>query len=71
MLLLTGAGESAEKPACVCAEGSLVQKSRHYRPMLEKLLRDEIAARLGRHVVLKLSEETTLPGSAAAALLNR
>ena len=71
MLLLTGAGQSEDKPACVCAEGSLVQKSRHYRPMLERLLKDDIGVRLGRYAVLKVGEETTLPGSAAAALLNR
>lgn len=70
MLLLTGAGRSADKPACICAEGSLVQKSRHYRPMLEVLLQDEIAEKLGRYAVLRVGEETTLPGSAAAALLN-
>ena len=55
----------------MCAEGSLVQKSRHYRPMLERLLKDDIGVRLGRYAVLKVGEETTLPGSAAAALLNR
>ena len=71
MLLLTGAGQSEDKPACVCAEGSLVQKSRHYRPMLGRLLKDDIGGRLGRYAVLKVGEETTLPGSAAAALLNR
>ena len=71
MLLLTGAGQSADKPACVCAEGSLVQKSRHYRPMLERLLKEDIGGRLGRYAVLKVGEETTLSGSAAAALLNR
>lgn len=71
MLLLTGAGQSEDKPACVCAEGSLVQKSRHYRPMLERLLKDDIGVRLDRYAVLKVGEETTLPGSAAAALLNR
>lgn len=70
MLLLTDAGRCADKPACICAEGSLVQKSRHYRPMLEKLLRDDIGGRLGRYAVLRVGEETTLPGSAAAALLN-
>lgn len=71
MLLLTGAGQSADKPACVCAEGSLVQKSRYYRPMLERLLKEDIGGHLGRYAVLKVGEETTLSGSAAAALLNR
>ena len=38
--------------------------------MLERLLREEAAGKLGRHAVLKVGQETTLPGSAAAALLN-
>lgn len=68
ILLLTG--EGAEKPVCLCAEGSLVQKGRHYRPRLEALLREYAGERLGRRVELRVGEETTLPGAAAAALLN-
>ena len=68
ILLLTGAGE--EKPACICAEGSLVQKGRSYRPVLEQLIEQEIGGKLGRKAVLRISQEATLPGSAAAALLN-
>ena len=70
ILLLTGEGTDPAHPVCVCAEGSLVQKSRLYRPCLEKLLREEVAEKLGRHAVLQVSYETTLGGSAAAALLN-
>ena len=70
ILLLTGEGTDPARPVCVCAEGSLVQKSRVYRPCLEKLLREEIGEKLGRHVVLQVGYETTLAGSAAAALLN-
>lgn len=70
LLLLTGAGKEEEKPACVCAEGSLVQKGRHYRPMLEALIEREISGVLGLHVRLLLGEDSTMPGSAAAALLN-
>ena len=70
LLLLTGAGKEEKKPACVCAEGSLVQKGRHYRPMLEALLEREVSGAMGMHVRLLLGEDSTLPGSAAAALLN-
>lgn len=70
ILLLTGEGTDPAKPVCVCAEGSLVQKGRCYRPVLERLLREEIGGKLGRHVALQVSYETTLSGSAAAALLN-
>lgn len=69
ILMLTGEGTAPEKSVCICAEGSLVQKSRSYRPILEKLL-EENSARLCRHVVFNVDYETTLPGSAAAALLN-
>ena len=66
--LLTGAGK--DKPVCVCAEGSLVQRSRYYRPTLEALLDSEGLEKLGLHFEFHVGSETTLPGSAAAALLN-
>lgn len=68
--LLIGAGKEADKPVCVCAEGSLVQRSHYYRPTLEKLLDTEGREKLGLHFRLFVGSETTLPGSAAAALLN-
>lgn len=70
ILLLTGEGTDPEYPVTVCAEGSLVQKGRCYRAMLEKLLLST-AAQIGRSVCLQVGEESTLPGSAVAALLNR
>ena len=71
LLLLTGGGQDPARPYCVCAEGSLVQKSRCYRPVLERMLREELEEKLGRRAVLRLVNEATLSGSAAAALLNR
>lgn len=68
--MLIGAGREADKPVCVCAEGSLVQRSHYYRPTLEKLLDTEGREKLGLHFKLSVGSETTLPGSAAAALLN-
>ncbi len=70
LLLLTGGGQDPARPVCVCAEGSLVQKSRNYRPALEKLLREVVQGALGRSAVLSLANEATLTGSAAAVLLN-
>lgn len=70
ILLLTGEGTDPERPAVVCAEGSLVQKGRRYRPVLEELLQSG-AAELGRFVRLQVGEGSTLPGAAAAVLLNR
>ena len=68
--LLTGQGRDKDRPVCVCAEGSLVQRSRFYRPALEALLESDGAGRLGLHLKLNVGSETTLPGSAAAAILN-
>lgn len=65
ILLLTG-----DESTSICAEGSLVQKGRVYRPLLEKLIEEEINVKLGRRAVLRIGNESTLPGSAAAALLN-
>lgn len=70
ILLLTGEGTDPERPVVVCAEGSLVQKGRFYRPALEQELAQS-AKLLGRSVRLQVGQETTLPGAAAAALLNR
>lgn len=59
-----------ERNVSICAEGSLVQKGRIYRPLLEKLIREEIEGKLGFCVRFSVGYETTLAGSAAAALLN-
>lgn len=61
---------SGENSASICAEGSLVQKGRAYRPVLEKLIREILREKLGRNVSFSVGYETTLAGSAAAALLN-
>ena len=68
MAELTGAG--LEGPAAVFAEGSLVQHSRIYAPELKRLLKKHMQDELGRDVRLVIEEDTTLPGAAAAALLN-
>ena len=67
--LLNGTG--ADKPICVCAEGSLVQKSRHFRPLLEMYLERYALGVFGRKLEMTVGYETTLPGAAAAVLLNK
>ena len=67
LAMLMDAGR--EKPVCVLAEGSLVQRGRHYRPVLERLLQ-ECGETLGISIELHIGNDTTQPGSAAAALLN-
>ncbi len=63
-------GGGREKPICMMAEGSLVQKGRCYRPELESLLQLYGTEKRGISVEFHVGQETTLPGSAAAALLN-
>lgn len=69
-MLLTGSGKSAEKPAAFFSEGSLIEKSSFFRSYLEKLLDEFALHQLGLHAVIILGKNTTLPGSAAAVLLN-
>ena len=70
IMLVTGQGKCKNKPVCVCAEGSLVQKSRVYRPELQRLMESCLKKELGLNAILMPLEESTLPGSAAAAILN-
>lgn len=61
---------SGEKSVSICAEGSLVQKGRVYHPLLEELVQQVIRDQMNRNVHFTVGYETTLAGSAAAALLN-
>lgn len=70
IMLLMRCGSDKERPVCVCAEGSLVDKSKYFRPFLEKHLKEYAEKELGLYSELHIGYETTLPGSAAAALLN-
>ncbi len=68
MAELTDAGSDGR--AAVFAEGSLVQQNHFYRPKLEALMKQNLQSELDRDVVLIVEQDTTLPGAAAAALLN-
>ena len=70
IMLLTNKGRESTKPVCVCAEGSLVQKSFHYLPLLRKLLKEYGEELMNRYAVVRVCEGTTMSGSAAAAILN-
>ena len=70
IMLLTGNGRDKSRPVCICAEGSLVDKSAYFRPFLEEHLKSYAEEELGLYSELHIGYETTLPGSAAAALLN-
>ena len=68
MAELTDTGRDGR--AAVFAEGSLVQRSHYYRPKLTELLVQNLKQELDRDVTLVVEQDTTLPGAAAAALLN-
>ena len=68
MAELTNAGKHGK--TAIFAEGSLVQRNHIYRPALNTLVEEQIRHGLGRDVELVVEEDTTLPGAAAAALLN-
>ena len=65
----TGRGGEGDRPVCDFAEGSLVQKSLNYRPLLEKYL-SEYGEKTGKKVKLLIGNDSTLPGAGAASLLN-
>lgn len=69
LTLLADAGR--EKPMCVLAEGSMVDRGRHFRPELIRLLGIHGREKRGLDIELILCHGSTIPGSAAAALLNR
>ena len=70
ILVLTDRGSGPEHPACVCADGSVIRKSRAFRGELDELMASFITGSLGRHAVIWSTENATMLGSAAAALLN-
>lgn len=69
MAELTDAGKDGEK-AVIFAEGSLVQKNHIYAPELTRLIQKHLQGTMGRNICLVIEEGTTLPGAAAAVLLN-
>ena len=70
LMLLTESGITADKPMCVCAEGSLIGRSTYFKQFLDMLMDEYALNRMGLHAEIVLGKETTLPGSAAAVLLN-
>lgn len=69
LMRLNDSGKTADHPACVCAEGSLISRSRYFLPFLKESL-EKAAEEGGRYAEIVLGHDTTLPGSAVAALLN-
>lgn len=70
IMLFNSAGSDAEQPVCICADGSVIARSRCLRPMLERQLSSFAAGELGLHSVITTPAEAPIIGAAAAALLN-
>lgn len=63
-------GKTADKPFNLVAEGSTFYNSLLFKGKLQKLIDEHIEAKLGRFVVCKRAENSTMAGAALAALLN-
>lgn len=70
ILVYTGKGRDEARPACVCADGSVIRHSLAFSTELNRYLDSFTRAILGRHCVIHTADEATTLGSAAAALLN-
>lgn len=70
LMLLNDTGKDYLHPMCVCAEGSLISKSKHFKGFLDSLISEYITTQNSRYADIVIGHDTTLPGSAAAALLN-
>ena len=70
ILRINDTGKTPEKPACVCSEGSLIARSKYFLPFLQKALSEAAEGEEPRYAKIVLGHDTTLPGSAVAALLN-
>ena len=70
ILVLTDRGSDPEHPACICADGSVIRRSRAFREALDGFMDSFIRDGLGRYAVIWSTENATMLGSAAAALLN-
>ncbi len=62
-------GNSALKPACVCAEGTSFNKSELFRELLDMFVREFINSRHGRYLEFVKEENATLAGTAVAGML--
>ena len=69
ILVCTDRGDDPAKPACVCADGSVIRHSAVFQQELQYYLNSFTRAILGRHAVLDIIDDSTTLGTAAAALL--
>lgn len=71
LLIRTGLGKEAARPACIVAEGSTLYESKLLFPYLNDAMAEFVGGQLGLHYTFFRPTNATLVGTAAAALLNR
>lgn len=57
-------------PVCVCAEGTTINKSPIYKPLVEEAVKKQLGDRFGVKLEFVYVEDATLKGTALAAALN-
>lgn len=70
ILVLADIGSDPARPALICADGSVIRRSRTFRPFFDQYMSEFTRGTLGRHVELFSTENATMLGTAVAALLN-
>ena len=62
-------GKNPEKPVCITAEGTLFTKSVLFRPKLDKYMKNYVQDKLGCYTDIITVDDSTLRGTAIAALI--
>lgn len=70
ILILADIGSDPSRPALICADGSVIRRSRTFRPIFDMYMSEFTTGTLGRHIELFSTENATMLGTAVAALLN-
>ncbi len=70
LCLQVDGGKSEARPFCVVAEGSTFHNSLLFKSKLERLLNDHVKEKRSRHIISVQAENSTMAGTALAALLN-
>ena len=70
LFLLTGAGETPSRPACVIAEGSTFHKGKLFSSFFQREMEEFVSGFLHRTWAVRKAQTATLVGAAAAALWN-
>jgi hexokinase len=71
ILTFTGAGRRPASPVCVCADGALITQSRVFQTALKHYLGKFAASDPNLFTICRTAANSTIIGSAAAALINK